>query len=162
MSVLSDEQLQALVSLSGLVQGEGFAVQPAGIDLTVARVERFCGPGRILPSGAKELPKTTPVPVYAGMYHLTAGEYLLTYGQRVELPVSLMGLLLPRSSLLRCGVSLQGAVWDPGYQGTGQGLLTVHNPHGFELAQGARVGQLIFLTMDQSAARGYRGSYQEV
>lgn len=49
-----------------------------------------------------------------------------------------------RSSLLRCGATLETALWDPGYRGRSQSLLVVYNPAGLKLKKKARLMQLVF------------------
>jgi hypothetical protein len=70
-----------------------------------------------------------------------------------------MALARPRSSLLRCGVTIGTAVWDAGYSGRSRSLLVVHNARGFRLQQGARVAQLVFfgLTGETGLSRVYQG-----
>jgi dUTP pyrophosphatase len=70
-----------------------------------------------------------------------------------------MALARPRSSLLRCGVTIETAVWDAGYSGRSQALLVVHNPSGFHLQKNARVLQLVFFRLT-GETEGYQGKYQ--
>jgi dUTP pyrophosphatase len=70
-----------------------------------------------------------------------------------------MALAYPRSSLLRCGVTLHTAVWDPGYSGRAEALLVVHNTHGFRLGRAARIAQLVFTRLGDSVDRPYEGRY---
>jgi dUTP pyrophosphatase len=65
----------------------------------------------------------------------------------------------PRSSLLRCGVTIGTAVWDAGYSGRSQSLLVVHHPKGFTIQKDARLTQLVFLTLSNDT-EGYHGAYQ--
>jgi dUTP pyrophosphatase len=55
---------------------------------------------------------------------------------------------------------LQSAVWDAGYSGRGEGLLSVLNPRGYRLQRGAAVLQLVFLRLSTATAEGYTGKYQ--
>ena len=71
-----------------------------------------------------------------------------------------MALGRPRSSLLRSGVSLHTAVWDAGYQGRSQSLLTVHHAGGFRLQRDARLAQLVFFRLSSPPSQGYQGRYQ--
>jgi len=68
-------------------------------------------------------------------------------------------LARPRSSLLRCGVTVGTAVWDAGYNGRSQSMLVVYHPQGFRLQKNARVTQLVFMTVTGDT-EGYRGTYQ--
>jgi dUTP pyrophosphatase len=71
-----------------------------------------------------------------------------------------MAFARPRSTLLRSGVAIHTAVWDAGYSGRGEGLLSVLNPKGYRLQRGAAVLQLVFLRLGAATAEGYRGKYQ--
>jgi dUTP pyrophosphatase len=84
---------------------------------------------------------------------------MITYNEIVHLPKDIMALGRPRSSLLRCGVSVGTAVWDAGYEGRSQSLLVVHHPQGFRVQKNARIIQLVFLTLTGESA-GYTGVYQ--
>ncbi|MEM0319986.1 MAG: hypothetical protein QXS67_01040, partial [Candidatus Nezhaarchaeales archaeon] len=66
---------------------------------------------------------------------------------------------LPRSSLMRMGATIISALWDPGYEGRGEGLLLVENPYGIILERNARVIQLIFVRLESEPESEYRGSY---
>ena len=71
-----------------------------------------------------------------------------------------MALGRPRSSLTRSGVAIHTAVWDAGYSGRSTSLLTVPNHAGFTVERGARVMQLVFITLSGAVESGYDGIYQ--
>jgi len=75
------------------------------------------------------------------------------------LPNNVMALARPRSSLLRCGVTVDTAVWDAGYSGRSQSLMVVYHPQGFRLQKNARIVQMIFFSLT-GETEGYSGSYQ--
>ena len=137
-------------------------LQPNGFDLSVREVGRFTTPGQLGASDVdRELSETEPLAFDAsGWLELSTGAYLITYNEVVNLPSDLMALGRSRSSLLRGGVSLHTAVWDAGYRGRSQSLLTVHHADGFRLQRDARVAQLVFFRLSTPPADGYRGRYQ--
>ena len=142
-------------------------LQPNGFDLTLGQVAQFAGAdgaggGRLGVSGAdRELPSTRPLPGADGdWWHLEPGAYLATFNEIVSLPRNLMALCRPRSTLLRSGVSLHTGVWDAGYCGRGQALVTVHHPGGWRAQRNARIAQLVFLPLAEADADGYAGIYQ--
>lgn len=137
-------------------------VQPNGVDLTLARVQRYSGEGRIATSNAgRVLPELEDVePDVDGWFHLPPGAWHITYNEIVALPHDLMALGRPRSSLGRSGVAVHTAVWDAGYEGRSTSLLHVMNPSGFSVQRDARVMQLVFLTLNEQTATGYSGQYQ--
>jgi dUTP pyrophosphatase len=150
VTVLSREELRAALGATPpLVEDADLHVQlqPNGVDLRVERVQRLTSPG-LLGAADKD-----------GWWDLHRGAYVITYREKVNLPTDLMALSRPRSSLLRSGVAIHGAVWDAGYSGRGEGLLAVLNSRGYRLQRGARVAQLVFFRLSAPTAEGYKGKY---
>jgi dUTP pyrophosphatase len=117
--------------------------------------------GRIAVSDRQRLlPDLAPL-VFDGLgfIELVPGVYIVVYNEIVHLPKDVMSLARPRSSLLRCGVTVDTAVWDAGYSGRSQSLMVVYNPLGFRLQRNARIVQLVFLRLTRET-EGYRGAYQ--
>ena len=138
-------------------------LQPNGIDLTLQEVGLLRSPGFLgRRADERQVASTETLPFDSdGWLHLNPGPYLVTFNEVVNLPRDLMALGCPRSSLLRSGVGLHTAVWDAGYRGRSQALLTVHHPQGYRLQRDARLIQLVFFPLTQPVADGYSGSYQE-
>lgn len=134
------------------------SVQPAGVDLTLAEVELLEGPG-LLGKESRVLPKARSFECGDGLCTLAPGVYRIRFGEAVSIPQGHVGLCFPRSSLLRMGVYLGCAVWDPGYTGRGQALLAVLNPHGFQVEIGARIAQLVVARVEGPWTDVYRGVY---
>ena len=147
-------------------------LQPNGFDLSLRGAARFtalCHSERSEESrpqlGASDADRvlaateTLEFDAY-GWVALAPGPYLVTFNEVVNLPPDLMALGRPRSSLLRSGVALHTAVWDAGYRGRSQSLLTVHNPAGFRLQRNARLAQLVFFRLSAPPGQGYQGQYQ--
>lgn len=135
---------------------------PNGIDLSLAEVFRLDGgePGLLDFSNAeRRLPEVEPLPFDGGRLTLAPGAYLVRYAETLNLPLDVIALGKPRSSLLRCCAELGSAVWDAGYSGRGQGLLVVHHPAGLILTPRARLLQLVFFRL-AAATTGYDGVYQ--
>jgi dUTP pyrophosphatase len=137
-------------------------VQPNGIDLTLKEVALFSSPGSLGPSNQNRVLSGTSPLVFDGLgrVDLLPGCYLVTYNEVVNLPKNLMALAMPRSSLLRCGVSIHNAVWDAGYSGRSQSLMVVYNPQGLRLHRNARIVQMVFLFLSREVAQGYQGMFQ--
>lgn len=144
-------------NISGLLDEE-IQIQPAGVDLTVGKIEMFKGSGTIdFDNSARKIAE--------GMDYtderLPGGRaYRVTYNEIIKVPDDAAGLICPRSSLLRNGGHLVSAVWDPGYRGRGQGLLQVLNPHGLVLKKDARIGQIIFIRLEDQSNEVYGGKFQ--
>ena len=136
-------------------------VQPNGIDLTLREVALLQSSGKIALTNSQRLVSDLAPLVFDGLgfIDLLPGAYIITYNEIVHLPNNVMALATPRSSLLRCGVTVNTATWDAGYSGRSQSLMVVYNPQGFRLQRNARIVQLIFLQLTQET-EGYRGVYQ--
>ncbi len=136
-------------------------VQPNGIDLTLREIAMLQSSGKIAVEDKQRLVSDTTPLVFDGLnfIDLMPGAYIITYNEIVHLPKNVMALATPRSSLLRCGVTINTAVWDAGYSGRSQSLMVVYNAQGFRLQRNARIVQLVFLQLTQET-EGYQGAYQ--
>jgi len=137
-------------------------LQPNGFDMTVRDVARLTSPGAV---GAEDvnrvLSDTEPMEFMPdGWLQLGPGPYLVTFNEIVNLPLDVMALGRPRSSLLRSGVSIHTAVWDAGYHGRSQALLVIYHPDGYQVQRNSRLMQLVFFHMETAASRGYQGRFQ--
>ena len=139
----------------------GEQVQPNGIDLTLREVALLQSAGRIAVKNNQRLVSNLAPLVFDGLgfIDLVPGAYIITYNEIVHLPKNVMALARPRSSLLRCGVTVNTAVWDAGYSGRSQSLMVVYHPQGIRLQRNARIVQLFFLQLTQET-EGYHGAYQ--
>jgi dUTP pyrophosphatase len=165
MSVLSGNEIRRLIEsephlIEGWLDLEA-QVQPNGFDLTLREVAKVASAGSItVDNRRREVSGLAPLAFdERGVIELGAGIYMITYNEVVRLPNNIMALGRPRSSLLRCGVSVGTAVWDAGYTGRSQSLLVVYNPAGFRVERNARITQLVFFELS-GEAEGYSGAYQ--
>ena len=136
-------------------------LQPNGIDLTLREISMLQSAGRITTMNSQRLVSDVAPLVFDGLnfIDLMPGAFIITYNEIVHLPKDVMALAAPRSSLLRCGVTINTAVWDAGYSGRSQSLMVIYNPQGFRLQRNARIVQLVFLQLTQET-EGYQGAYQ--
>ena len=136
-------------------------VQPNGFDLTLREIALPQTAGRIAVNDSQRLVSDLAPLVFDGLgfIELMPGAYIITYNEIVHLPNNIMALARPRSSLLRCGVTVDTAVWDAGYSGRSQSLMVVYHPRGFRLQRNARIVQMIFFSLT-GETEGYSGSYQ--
>jgi len=156
-------------TVQGLINTEQ-QVQQCGIDVTVSAVYKFVYDGLAdfahrgvidFDNKSRKLPEVEPIPWSKGNFIILAPlSYIVTTNEVFQFENDEFGHVYPRSSLNRCGVSLESAIFDPGYFGSATVLLlTVHNPNGLILHRNAKIGQmLVFKTGFQ--ARKYRGEYQ--
>jgi len=164
-AVLSREDIHRLLQQEPpLIEGHTNLeeqVQPNGIDLTLREVTLLQSSGKIAVENSQRRVSDLAPLVFDGLdfIQLMPGAYIITYNEIVRLPKNVMAFALPRSSLLRCGVTVHTAVWDAGYHGRAQSLMVVYNPQGVSLQKNARIVQLVFFLLTQET-EGYQGTYQ--
>lgn len=163
--VLSKQDIQQLLRrqpplIEGYINLEE-QVQPNGIDLTLRQVAMLQSSGKIAVKDSQRLVSDLAPLVFNGLdfVDLVPGAYVITYNEIIHLPENIIALAMPRSSLLRCGVTVNTAVWDAGYSGRSQSLMVVYNPQGFRLQRNARIVQLVFFQLTKET-EGYHGAYQ--
>ncbi len=165
MAILSKRQIQELLEQKPPLIEDYInlseQLQPNGFDLTLREIALIQSQGRITVENRERLISNLAPLVFDGLgfIDLVAGIYIITYNEIVHLPSDIMALGRPRSSLLRCGVTIGTAVWDAGYFGRSQSLMVVHNPLGVRLERNARILQLIFLKLEEKT-EGYKGAFQ--
>jgi len=165
MAVLSGQDIIRLIKQDPpLVEGWidlDEQVQANGFDLTLRDVAVPQSAGRITAANSQRVVSDLSPLVFDGMgsIELVPGIYIITYNEIVHLPKNIMALGRPRSSLLRCGVTVGTAVWDAGYEGRSQSLLVVYNYRGFRVQRNARITQLVFFELTGDS-EGYNGVYQ--
>jgi dUTP pyrophosphatase len=163
--VLSRKDIRKLIEQSNpLIDGYidlEQQLQPNGFDITLRDIASLNTRGQIgVDNAQRQLPDLEPLNFDSqGFIELGPGIYMITYNEIVHIPTNLMALARPRSSLLRCGVSIGTAVWDAGYSGRSQSLMQVLNTRGFRVQKNARVAQLVFMTLS-AETEGYAGKYQ--
>src|SRR5438552_14832055 len=148
VTVLPREDLRAAMATTPpLVEDADvhLQLQPNGVDLRVERVQRLTSPGLLgAADNVREPAAREDVEADKdGWWDLHRGAYVITYREKVNLPTDPMALSRPRSTLLRSGVAIHGAVWDAGYSGRGEGLMAVRNSRGYRLQCGARAAMVV-------------------
>ncbi len=135
-------------------------LQPNGFDLTLREIALPQTAGTIAADNRQRVVSDLAPLVFDGLgfIDLMPGAYIVTFNEVVHLPNDLMALARPRSSLLRSGVAVHGAVWDAGYSGRSRALLVVYNQRGFRLQRNAGIVQMIFLPLT-GETEGYSGTY---
>jgi len=137
--------------------------QPCGFDLTIKEIYEFGGAGSIGFSN-KNLPECIKIfdsnsDNVTDKILLKRGAYKIVFNEIVKIPKNCIGLVFPRSTLLRMGCEIHTAVWDPGYIGRGEALLNVFNAHGIYIEKNTRICQMILLEAD-NPLKAYNGDYQ--
>ncbi len=135
--------------------------QPAGVDVTLKKILKFSTAGHIdFDNRERKISETEEIPFEEEWAKLAPGSYKVIFNECVKIPQDAAALCLPRSSLLRSGITLECAVWDPGYEGRSEALLIISNPNGARLKKNAKIGQMIFIKLSEPAKDSYEGAYK--
>ena len=166
-SVLSKSQIRALLRTKPPLIEELIDVntqlQPNGVDLTVRQIEKIVSAGYVdFSNKDRKISETEKLDFDADWLFLPPGPYKVIYNEIVHLPKDIMAIGAPRTSLLRCGVTIETGFWDAGYEGRSESLLIVINEKGFYVKRNARILQLAFIRLSKKIATGsgYAGIYQ--
>ena len=166
-SVLSKSQIRALLKnkppLIERMIDANTQLQPNGVDLTVKTVEKIAGDGSIdFSNEDRKISTTVKQDFDDDWLFLAPGPYKIIFNEIVHLPKDIMAIGAPRTSLIRCGVTVETGIWDAGYEGRSESLLVVFNEAGVRIKKNARVLQLVFIRLSKKIAAGeaYGGIYQ--
>ena len=136
-------------------------LQPNGVDLTVKQVEKMVSEGCVdFSNEGRVLSKTQKLDFDGDTLFLLPGAYKLIFNEIIHLPKDIMAIGAPRTSLIRCGVTIETGFWDAGYEGRSESLLVVVNEKGFCVKKNARMLQLAFIKLSKGVRSGYGGIYQ--
>ncbi len=142
--------------------GEDMKVNPNGVDVRLDNVARI-DDGKLIMIGGEKFEVDTPsmedsyIPPEDKVFSFEPGYYVVRYAETFEIPMGHIGLVYPRSTLMRNGLMLFSAVWDAGYEGKGVGGLAVFNEA--EIQKGTRIGQMVMFEAKDSSGE-YDGQYQ--
>jgi len=89
-------------------------------------------------------------------YLLTEGPYVVRYNEKIEIPDGFIGVVFPRSRVIRSGNHLTTALWDTGYEGRGEGGLHINTVTAIQ--EDMRIGQMCLVRAD--SLNSYDGSHQ--
>lgn len=165
--MLNREEIAQLIKEKKLVEGYmdlTTQLTPNGFDLTVQTVYAFDEEGAVdfsnkerhVPHGKEVLPvKANPEDKH-GWWHLARGVYKVKTNEVVHIPLDMTASALTRTTLLRMGAFTQHGLWDAGFTGKSEFILIVENPFGMRMKQNARIVQLVFSRMKETA-QGYDG-----
>lgn len=157
--ILSKEILSKSGLVSDTISESQF--QPAGVDITLKEVYSFKNAGKIdFDNKERKISDVEPMKFENEELKLAPGAYKVIFNEYVRIPQDAAALCFPRSSLLRSGITLSCAVWDPGYEGRSEALLIVSNPHGAILKKNAKIGQLVFIKLVEKTSYSYEGVYK--
>jgi deoxycytidine triphosphate deaminase len=156
--ILSGDEIGFLVKKVVSVDS-GEQKQPAGFDVTVSNIQAFPRTRFVLGIEKTDSSALTQVGITDEIYFdLDPGAYFVELNEITTIPPDAIGILLPRSTLLRNGLDVRTALFDPGYSGQPKVMLVCHRPA--RIQKYSRIGQLVVLKSDREFPTKYSGRYQ--
>jgi len=155
--ILSGDEVSLLVEKI-IAADSGEQKQPAGFDVTVSEIHSFPKTRFTLGVAKGENSALSKVPLDGDFFDLEPGAYFVELNEITTIPADAIGILLPRSTLLRNGMDVRTALFDPGYSGQPKVMLVCHRPA--KIQRFSRIGQLIILKSDREFSQKYSGRYQ--
>ena len=161
LAVIGYDSILKLIEQKKLVENvDENNIQPSGVDLRVKVVYRLKNGGYL---GVKDrrTPDIEVVDKEVGRkVVLNPNEFVLVETmEKVNMPNDISAIILPKSSLFRCGASLHTAVVDPGYIGTLTFGMKNLSQFPFEIEIGSKIGQIVFEEV-KGNTKLYNGKYQ--
>ena len=156
-SILSGEEIAAIIQK--LVNADsGEQRQPAGYDVTLSKIHSYPDSKFNLNIAKGDNSVLQEMPATADHFDLEKGAYFVELNEITTIPKDAIGILLPRSTLLRNGLDVRTALFDPGYSGQPKVMLVCHRPA--RIQRFTRIGQLVIIRSDKQFASLYSGQYQ--
>lgn len=161
--ILNDKEVRSLIKERDLITNYvdiEKQITPNGFDLTIEKVFKFSDAGAVgFSNEERVLPEMNELSWETNFIKLSKGCYKVRTNEVIKMPLNLVGIAMPRSSLLRSGVTISTGVWDAGFEGKSEFLLMVENDKGFKIWRNARVVQLIFMVTER-VQEGYNGAFK--
>jgi deoxycytidine triphosphate deaminase len=163
--IISPKQLLKLVKSKKLVEGlsERELTNPegAGFDLRLGEVYKISG-SAFLGETHRQTPDIESVAVFGKQksIKIKPGDFFLVKTvEKINLPLDLSAVILPRTTTFRSGLFLRSGPVQPGYEGELTFGLKNEGPITVEIEMGARFAHILFHEI-KGAGEKYRGQWQ--
>ena len=135
-------------------------VQPNAIDIRLDRVFQIHGSFFVLTDDEKTHRNTTELLANnEGFFLLAPGSYQIVFENEIRVGEGECGWVIPRSTLVRNGLSITTGLYDSGY--SGKMVACLHVTHGVaKIQRGCRIAQ--YLCFDAEMLHKYDGDYGDV
>lgn len=144
-------------SLTGIITED---IQPNAVDVKVAEIREINSSLFTLGRETKKHRESRPLKTYSRngkqWWRLNPGSYEIVFYGEVTVGPHHAGVILPRSTLIRNGVTIFSGLYDSGYKGKMVATLFVTTGQ-FDVELGTRLGQ--FVLYDAESGDQYNGSY---
>jgi len=165
--ILGVDKVLELIKTQKLIEGldeKDINFEGCGIDLRIGEIYEMVEDEGFLHIETRKTPNFKLLAKYEDgksiKIRLEPGKtYSATTIETINTPENLFGWFLPRSTLYKCGIVVQGIRTDPGYKGKFSFVLTNISNKPFELEMGARIANMVFHRID-GKTNLYKGQWQ--
>lgn len=120
----------------------GEAIQQQGVDVRVANIKELVGTGMIPAEGKTQLPQYVDAGKSGPVWALPPGYYEVELMEGIHMPNNAALTYKTRSSLVRCGATVESGQFDAGFDTDKAGcFLVVHRS--IIIEKGARIAQVV-------------------
>lgn len=165
--ILGIDKVLDLIRSQNLVEGldeKNLNFEGCGVDLRIGEIYEMAEDEGFLHVETRKTPnfvliakfeegKPTKVKLKPGKV------YSATTIETINTPENLFGWFLPRSTLYKCGIVVQGIRTDPGYKGKFSFVMSNTSNKEFEIEMGARIANIVFFRID-GKSQLYAGQWQ--
>lgn len=165
--ILGTDQVLELIRTKNLVEGldeKNLNIEGCGVDLRVGEIFEMDEEEGFLFIETRKTPKYKLIGKFEDgkitKVKLEPGKvYAATTVEKINTPPNLLGWFIPRQTLYKCGIVVQGIRTDPGYSGNFSFVMTNVSKKNFELEMGARIANMVFLKVE-GESKLYKGQWQ--
>jgi len=165
--ILGIDKVLELIKTKNLIEGldeKNLNFEGCGIDLRIGEIYEMLDDNGFLHIETRKTPNFKLLANYE--YNKTVKvilkpgkTYSATTIEKINTPENLFGWFIPRSTLYKCGIVVQGIRTDPGYKGKFSFILINTSNKDFEIEMGARIANMVFHKVE-GKANLYRGQWQ--
>ncbi len=165
--ILGVDKVLELIRTRNLVEGldeKNINFEGCGVDLRIGEIFEMDEEEGFLHVDTRKTPKYKIIGKFEKdkkiKVKLKPGKvYIATTVEKINTPENLFGWLIPRQTLYKCGIVVQGIRTDPGYHGNFSFVMINTSKKEFELEMGARITNIVFHKVE-GKTKLYKGQWQ--
>jgi len=165
--ILGTDKVLELIKTKNLIEGldkKEINFEGCGVDLRIGEIYEMVDDKGFLHIKTRKTPNFKLIAKYekgkSGKVKLKPGKtYSAITIEKINTPEDLFGWFIPRSTLYKCGIIVQGIRTDPGYKGKFSFVLTNSSKKPFEIEMGARIANIVFHKIEGKTSL-YKGQWQ--
>lgn len=165
--ILGINKVLDLIKTKNLIEGldeENINFEGCGVDIRIGELYEMVEGEGFLHIEKRKTPNFNLIAKYEKekpvKVKLKPGKvYSATTIEKINTPEDLFGWFIPRSTLYKCGIVVQGIRTDPGYRGKFSFIMINTSKRDFEIEMGARIANIVFHKVE-GKANLYKGQWQ--